>query len=171
LADQQPLAELDPEYSDAGATPTSWAEAQRELELAMAYWISTVRPDGRPHVTTIAGVWVDDAFHFTTGESERKARNLERNARCVVTTGCNVFNGLDVVVEGEAVRVTDRATLDRLADAYIAKYGDLFVFTPHDDGTFSVEGSTDPGFAFQVRATKAFGFAKGKTFGQTRWRF
>ena len=143
---------------------------ERELHSAQAYWISTVRPDGRPHVTTIAAIWLDGALHFVTGERERKARNLERNAKCVVTTGCNGFEGLDVVVEGDAIRVTDRPTLKRLADAYVAKYGDLFVFTPRDDGNFSAKGSTDPGLAFRVRSSKAFGFAKGP-FSQTRWRF
>ena len=73
------------------------------------YWLSTVRPDGRPHVTPIAAVWLDGALHFCTGPTERKAKNLARNRYCVVTTGTNALEGLDVVIEGEAVRVTDAA--------------------------------------------------------------
>lgn len=67
------------------------------------YWLSIVHPEGRPHVTPIAGVWLDDALCFSTGQEERKARNLALNTACVVTTGCNVLDGMDVVVEGEAV--------------------------------------------------------------------
>ena len=39
----------------------------------------------------------DDALYFTTGRTERKAKNLAQNPHCVVTTGCNVLDGLDVV--------------------------------------------------------------------------
>ena len=170
MAQDEPAAELDPRFSDPGATPTPWPEAREELKRAKAYWLSTVRPDGRPHVTTVAAVWVDDALHFTTGRTERKAKNLAQNARCVITTGTNTFEGLDVVVEGEAVRVTDEARLRRLADAYVAKYDQLFVFDVRD-GALWIEGSDDPGLAYEIRPVKAFGFGKGNPFSQTRWQF
>jgi general stress protein 26 len=169
-ARDEPTAELDPRFSDPTATPTPWVEAREQLEGAKAYWLSTVRPDGRPHVTTIAAVWVDGALHFTTGQTERKAKNLAHNANCVVTTGTSAFEGLDVVIEGDAVRVTDEARLQRLADAYVEKYDQLFVFDVRD-GALWIEGSDDPGLAFEVRPTKGFGFGKGVSFSQTRWRF
>ncbi len=166
----EPTAELEPQFSSADAIATPWAEAQGQLERAKAYWISTVRPDGRPHVTTIAAIWLDGAVHFTTGPTERKAKNLEHNPRCVITTGTDAFEGIDVVVEGEAVRVTDEATLRRLAGAYRPKYDHLFGFEARD-GALWGEGSEDPALAFEVRATKAFAFGKGRTFSQTRYRF
>jgi general stress protein 26 len=165
----EPRAELDERFGDAGATPTPWSEAQALLESAKVYWLSTVRPDGRPHVTPIGAVWVDGALHFTTGMAERKAKNLERNPQVVATTGSNLLEGLDVVVEGEAVLVTDEARLQRLADAYISKYDDLFVFHVRDKALW-IEGSEDPGLAFELRPTKAFGFGKAP-YSQTRWRF
>ena len=116
-----PVAELDARFGDPGATPTPWSDARALLDSAKVYWLSTVRPDGRPHVTPIAAVWVDGALHFTTGKAERKAKNLERNTKVVATTGSNLLEGLDVVVEGEAVLVTDETRLQRLADAYISK--------------------------------------------------
>lgn len=63
------------------------------------------------------------------GQTERKAKNLALNPRCVIATGCNVLEGLDVVVEGDAVRVTDESRLQRLADGSAAKYDQLFRFT------------------------------------------
>ena len=167
---QDPSAELDPRFSDERARPTPWADALNELQKAMVYWLSTTRPDGRPHVTTIAAVWLDDALHFTTGQSERKARNLETNQHCVVTTGCNAFEGLDIVIEGDAVRVTDAAKLRRLADAYPPKYGQTFVFYLQD-GVLHVEGAEDEVLAFELVARKGFGFGKGEIFSQTRWSF
>lgn len=170
MTGNDPEAELEPRFSDPDATPTPWAAAREELKQAKAYWLSTVRPDGRPHVTTVAAVWTDDALHFTTGRTERKAMNLAHNSHCVITTGTNTLDGLDVVVEGEAVLVTDEAKLQRLADSYVAKYDQLFVFEVRD-GALWIEGSEDPGLAYELRPTKAFGFGKGESFSQTRWRF
>ena len=140
MAVRAPVGELDPRYSSDSARPTPWEEARRQLETAKAYWLATVRPDGRPHVTTIAAVWLDGALHFATGESERKAKNLARNSQCVITTGCYVLEGLDVVLEGEAARVTDTTTLQRLANAYIGKYEQLFRFKVRD-GVMHHEGA------------------------------
>jgi general stress protein 26 len=99
MADQEPVGELQPEFSSDGATPTAWAEALGHLEKADVYWLATVRPDGRPHVTPLFSVWLDGALYFCTGEGERKAKNLVHNLHCVMTTGCNVIEGLDLVIE------------------------------------------------------------------------
>ena len=104
MALRVPRGELDRRYSSDRATPAPWARARKELETAKSYWLSTVRPNARPHVTTIAAVWLDGAVHFTTGERERKAKNLARNPYCIVTTGYRGLEGLDLVVEGKATR-------------------------------------------------------------------
>jgi general stress protein 26 len=166
---RRPLTELDARYSSDGAAPTSWEEASARLEDAEVFWISTVRPDGRPHVTPLISVWLDGALHFCTGPDERKARNLERNPHCILTTGRNALGeGLDIVVEGEAERVEDDARLRRIADAYLSKYGDDWRFTV-DDGAFAHDGFT--ALVFEVLPKTAFGFRKGEEFSQTRWRF
>src|SRR5437868_14584196 len=118
MASNKPVTELDARYSSQDATPTAWAEAIAQLKQAEVYWLSTVRPDGRPHVTTLLSVWLDGALYFCTGASERKAKNLAHNSQVVITTGCNVLEGLDVVVEGKAVQLSDEAKLQRLADMY-----------------------------------------------------
>jgi len=99
----EPVAELDERFSDPGAKATPWAKAREVLETAQLSWVTTVRADGRPHVTPLVAVWLDDAVHFTTGPGEQKAVNLVRNPHVVMTTGCNRWDqGLDVMVEGEA---------------------------------------------------------------------
>ena len=72
------------------------------------YWISTVRPDGRPHVTTLLAVLIDDAAVLLHRRGGAKAKNLAENPHCILTTGCNTIDeGLDVVVESDAVNVRD----------------------------------------------------------------
>ncbi|WP_017537647.1 pyridoxamine 5'-phosphate oxidase family protein [Nocardiopsis halophila] len=161
--------ELDARYSGKAARPTPWARARRELESAGVYWLSTVRPDGRPHVTPLIAVWRDGALHFCTGPEERKARNLADNPQCTLTTGTNDLNkGLDVVVEGRADRVGDEALLAGLADDFAAKYGEVWRFEVRD-GAFHHEGGS--ALVFGVAPVTAFGFERGGAAAQTRWRF
>jgi len=100
-----------------GMLPWTWAE--RRLLRSHNYWLMTVRPDGRPHAMPVWGVWVDQAFYFSTGRTSRKARNLRRNARCIV---CTERAAEPVIVEGVARTLRDRRLLVRLARAYHAKY-------------------------------------------------
>lgn len=158
---------LDQRFSEATAA-TSWESAAAALDAAGLYWLTTVRGDGRPHVTPLVGVWVDDTFVFCTGPSEQKARNLQAGAAVVVTTGTNAWNaGLDVVVEGTAARVTGRQRLTALADAYRAKYGDDWDFAC-DDEVFDPEG--EAAIVYQVAPAKVLAFAKAP-HGQTGFRF
>jgi nitroimidazol reductase NimA-like FMN-containing flavoprotein (pyridoxamine 5'-phosphate oxidase superfamily) len=169
MANTDPLVELDRPYSDPAAKPTSWSKARSKLDTAGVYWLSTVRPDGRPHVTPIAAVWMDGALYFSTGPDEQKSKNLAQNRHVVVTTGTNAFaRGFDVVVEGDARNVSDAPTLTRLADAFAAKYDDVFGFTV-SEGRFSHEaGDAD---VYEVAPTKAFGYQRGKAGSATRFRF
>ncbi len=166
MAMKDPITELEPQYSSPEATPTPWAEGRERLEKAEIFWLSTVRPDGHPHVTPLLSVWLDDALYFSTGPSERKAKNLAQNPHCILTTGGNALSeGLDLVVEGDAVTVSDEALLQRVADRYATKYDWHFTVR---DGAFHGEGGRAEVYA--VVPITAFGFGKG-TFSQTRWRF
>ena len=166
-----PETTLDPRFSSEGATPTEWSAARDQLRDAKSYQLTTVRADGRPHQTTIAGIWLDDAFSFSTGRGEQKAQNLKAgNHHVIVTVGNSGWDGMDVILEGDAVEVTDADRLGRLVDAYRTKYDDLFKFRL-EDGRFVAHGAVGPILVYDVRPRTAFGFAKGDTFSQTRWRF
>jgi nitroimidazol reductase NimA-like FMN-containing flavoprotein (pyridoxamine 5'-phosphate oxidase superfamily) len=164
----EPTAEIDRRFSDPEAGPTPWPEAARVLERAELYWLATVRGDGRPHVTPLIGVFQDAAMHFCTGLREQKARNLEHHPQVALTTGDNAWaQGLDVVVEGAATRVTARDALQRLADAYEAKYGTAWRFEVGD----SVFGTGDDAAAvFRIEPGKVMAFAK-EPHAQTTYRF
>lgn len=166
-----PETTLDPRFSTPGAQPAPWAVARDQLRDAQTYLLTTVRPDGRPHQTTIAGVWLGEAFHFVTGSEERKARNLGAgNRHVLVSAGCSGWEGMDVVLEGEAMLVTDADRLGRLVEDFATKYDDLFGFRLVDGRIHSADSPGAP-LAFEVVPRQAFGFDKGPTGGQTRWRF
>jgi nitroimidazol reductase NimA-like FMN-containing flavoprotein (pyridoxamine 5'-phosphate oxidase superfamily) len=163
-----PTPKLDRRFSDPAARPTPWPEVTDVLDRAELYWLSTVRADGRPHVTPLIGVRHDGAMHFTTGPREQKFRNLEQNPKVALTTGANTWAaGLDVVVEGVAVRVSDNAELQRVADAIEAKYGSVWHFEV-GDGAFG-DGERVAAL-FRVEAAKVMAFAKAP-HGHTTFRF
>jgi general stress protein 26 len=165
----EPMTEIDPRFSDPGTVATDWDETRRALEAAELFWISTVRADGRPHVSPLVAVWLDGAIHFTTGADEQKAVNLAGNPHVILATGCNRWDGgLDVVVEGDAVRVTDDELLGRLARAWATKWDGRWRFEAHD-GAFHHEGGGEA-LVFSVAPAKVLAFAKG-TFSHTRHRF
>jgi general stress protein 26 len=163
----QPTVELHEGFSEPGATARPWAEVVGVLSKSEMFWLSTVRRDGRPHVTPLPAIWLDGALHFCTGDAEQKARNLESNPGCILTTGTNQLrSGLDIVVEGTAARVTDQARLQRLAALWKSKLDWQFEVA---DGAFR-----DPdgrrGLVFGVAPTKVLSFGKAP-YSQTRYRF
>ena len=171
MAAEMPVAELDAGFSGPGATPTDWSDGRRYIDEAEVFWLSTVRPDGRPHVTPLLAVWRAGAMYFCTGPDERKAKNLQQNRHCILTTGQNGLDGLDVVVEGRAAEVGDAGELGLVASAYELKYGVHFTAP---EGTWS--GLSDAiragkALVYRVTPNTILGFAKGEQFSQTRWRF
>lgn len=160
-------------FSHPDATPTPWAVGLEHVIEADTFWLSTVRPDGKPHVTPLIAVWHGDAIWFTTGPAERKAKNLADNSFCVLTTGRSdlVKGGLDVVLEGAAEQVTDEAQLQPIAETFAAKYGTEIWHFVVRDGAFSHPNRGARAIVFRVRPVRALGFRKGDTFSQTTWRF
>ena len=73
---KEPVSRLDERFSDPTARAVPWATTRAALESAQMSWITTVRSDGRPHVTPLVAVWLDEALHFSTGPGEQKVLNL-----------------------------------------------------------------------------------------------
>jgi len=126
LAKSQPKAgrPFAPGYGIAGAgegkglLPWSWVA--RKMKQCHTFWLATIYAgQQRPHVMPLWGVWVDDAFFFSTGRKSRKGQNLSANGACAVT---NDDGEEAVIVEGVATPVEDKAMLERAATAYKKKY-------------------------------------------------
>ena len=171
------IGELDTRFSEPTATALPWSDVVDLFKRSEIFWLSTVRRDGRPHVTPLPAMWLDGALHFCTGPTEQKAKNLESNDQVVLTTGTSAFkSGLDVVVEGKAVRVTDEPLLQRLAAMWKEKLDWPFEVVDGGFGETSPEvaGSDFKGHGiahvFAVAPTKVLAFGKGSPFTQTRFR-
>jgi general stress protein 26 len=167
MTQTEPTAELNEGFSQPDATARPWSEVVEVLTTSEMFWLSTVRRDGRPHVTPLPAVWLDGSLHFCAGSAEQKVKNLESDPRCVLTTGTNQLkSGLDVVVEGTAIRVADQARLRRLAAIWTSKLD-----WPYEvgDGEFR-DADGRHGLVFGVRPTKVLSFGKG-LYSQTRYRF
>jgi nitroimidazol reductase NimA-like FMN-containing flavoprotein (pyridoxamine 5'-phosphate oxidase superfamily) len=167
-----PATRLDQRYSDPAATAASWAETVRVLENAELFWISTVRADGRPHVTPVVAAWSEGAIWFSTGQGEQKFLNLRANPHVVLTTGCAQWDrGLDVVVEGDAVQVTDDAALERAAAAFRPKWDGRWQWTARDGAFRDADSGQGEALVFAVQPVRVFAHDKGDPFGATTHRF
>jgi pyridoxine/pyridoxamine 5'-phosphate oxidase len=161
-----------------GSGPIPWSRALDHLTVKDATgedapprttWLSTVGPDGNPHTTGVGALWLDDRFYFTSGPKTRKSQNLARNPNCVISVA---LADLDLVVEGTAAKVTDDATLERLAEAFRAQGWPATV----KDGALTAEYSAPsagppPWYLYEMTPKTAFGVATKPPFGGTRWRF
>lgn len=166
----EPVTSIDSRYSSPTATAVTWTVTRTILEAAELFWVVTVRTDGRPHATPVTAAWADDALWFATGAEEQKFLNLRANSHVIIMTGCNQWDtGIDVIVEGDAVHVTDDAVLARVATAFTHKWDGRWQFAVRDGG-FRDEGS-DGAEVFTVAPAKVFAHAKGDPFGATTHRF
>jgi hypothetical protein len=99
------------EKLEAGSAPAP------EAHNARTKWLATVNEDGSPHVTAVGALWLDGTFWFQTGAGTRKSRNIAIDPRCSISVS---ILDADVVVEGEASRVTVPETVARLAATWAA---------------------------------------------------
>lgn len=137
-----------------GLLPWTWVA--RKMNRCRTFWLATIYPGhARPHVMPIWGVWLDNAFFFSTGRKSRKGQNLAANPACTVT---NDDGKEAVIVEGRARPLEDARDLERVAAAYRKKY------------KMDPRSMSEP--IFIVDPAIVFGFVE-KTFPKsaTRWRF
>lgn len=144
---------------DATTGLKPWRWALERLENSHNYWIATSRPDGRPHLMLVWGIWWQDAFWFSTGPRARKAKNLAANPRCVIAT-----EKADeaVILEGTADEIKDRGIWKAVCGEYDRKYGGNVLPMLESSG----------GNVYRVRPHKIFGqdeHAENFTESVTRW--
>jgi hypothetical protein len=117
MANKEPVAERN--LDGYGAPPIPWSKVQARLAHGLSQslgsggpdrhtcWLATVNLDDGPHVVPLGALWLDGAFYFNAGANTRKARNLAHDPRWVITVATHDF---DLVAEGKAIKVADRAT-------------------------------------------------------------
>jgi hypothetical protein len=143
--------------------------ARQPLDGHAGFFLGTARPDGTPHAAGVGVAWHDGDMYLTSGPRARKARNLAANPRCTLSAS---LDGIDVVLEGEAQRVTDAATLERIAALY--REGGWPVQVDGDALTapFSAPSAGPPPWhLYRFTFHTVFGVATAEPHGGTRWTF
>jgi hypothetical protein len=118
----------------------SWSHVTERMTQAMHYWLGTVNADGRPHVTPVDGIWLDDKLYFGGSPQTRHNRNLSANPAVTI----HLESSEDVVIlHGDVqLQTPDRALALELTKASAQKYGygpspeeyeqtGVYIFQPH----------------------------------------
>ena len=157
-----------------GHPPIPWSRAEKQLEAASGgmdahFFLSTVRPDGRPHVAGVGALWDEGKFYVVSGPKTRKSRNLAHRSDCVISVS---LPGLDLVVEGTAAKVRDEPTLQRLVKLYNDQGWPAKVQDGAFTGPYSAPSAGPPPWdLYEFTPRTAFGVASAEPHGATRWRF
>ena len=165
--DQKNLADL------YGLEPVPWSRALAALESGepqkQTPFLATTRADGRPHLAGVGALWDEGKVYFVSGPETQKSRNVAANPTCAIGLS---LTGIDLVIEGEAERVTDEATLQRLAKRYADQGWPATV----ENGAFTHEYSAPsagppPWNLYAITPATVFGVLSAEPGGATRWRF
>lgn len=166
-----------------GAPPIPWTKVRDRLDQGLTQapgeggpdrhtcWLATLDADGRPHVMPLGALWVGDAFYFNAGAATRKAKNLARDPRCTITVATRDF---DLVVEGRAAKVTDRATVEHIAEAFRAQGWPATVSddAPSLRADFSAPSAGLPPWdVYEVTPETVYALGTSEPHGAERWQF
>jgi hypothetical protein len=172
MANRQPTETVNLDiYGDA---PLPWSRAEEALAASVTgpgttFFLGTVRPDGRPHAAGIGATWHDGELYFTSGPGTRKGRNLAANPACTLSVR---LPSVDLVVEGEAARVTDTPTLEALAALYRDVGWPAEVEGDALTAPFSAPSAgPPPWYLYRLDFHTVFGVATEEPYGAMRWRF
>ncbi len=133
------------------------------------FFLGTAGPDGRPHAAGVGALWLDGDIYFTSSPAARKARNLAANPACTISAS---LEGIDLVLEGEATRITDQPTLEAAAARYreggwpAQVEGDAFT-APYS----APSAGPPPWHLYRLTIHTAYGVATAEPYGASRWLF
>ena len=163
-----------------GAPPIEWARVKAALDSRLTQapgsggpqrhtmWLTTINPDGSPHVTALGVVPLAGSWYFTSGLATRKSRNLARDPRCVVSVATEPF---DLVIEGTAERVTDAAELTSVAEAFVREGWPAEVEGDALTAEYSAQSAGPaPWHVYRVKPTTVFALGTSEPFGATAFQ-
>jgi PPOX class probable F420-dependent enzyme len=115
----RPLAILRTMNAEAALEPA--ARIDRMLRQEPVVWVSTVRPDGSPHLVPIWFSWDGERVFIASKPNAVKVRNLRANPKVFLALG-EPDEDFDVgMLEGVAT-ISDRTTAELLPPGHLAKY-------------------------------------------------
>jgi pyridoxamine 5'-phosphate oxidase-like protein len=163
-----------------GAPPIDWVRVGEVLDSTLTQapdtggpnrhtiWLTTINPDGSPHVMPLGIGNVGGSWYFTSGPGTRKSRNLARDPRCVVSVATHQF---DLVVEGAAERVTEQDELQAVADQYVAEGWPARVVAGDAlTAEFSAPSAgPPPWYLYRIVPTTVFALGTAEPYGAARF--
>ena len=171
MTDQQPSEVTNLDRYGSPALP--WSRPHDLLAASASantsFFLGTVRPDGRPHAAAVGALWLDGDLYFTSGPKTRKARNLAANPACTISVK---LEGIDLILEGDATRVTDQPALEEAARRYRENGWPAEVAGDAFTAPYSAPSAGPPPWQlYRFTVHTAFGVATAEPYGATRWRF
>jgi hypothetical protein len=171
MAEREPAEATNLDIYGNSALP--WSRALTALSgpptADLTWFLGTVRPDGRPHAAGVGALYLDGDVYLTSGPAMRKARNLAAHPACTISVR---MDGIDLVLEGDAVRVTDTPTLEEVAARYRESGWPAQVEKGALTAPFSAPSAGPPPWQlYRLTFHTVFGVATAEPYGATRWRF
>jgi Pyridoxamine 5'-phosphate oxidase len=163
-----------------GTPPIEWERVRNTLSTDITQapdtggpnrhtpWLTTINPDGMPHVTPVGFAQLNGVWYFTSGPATRKSRNIAADPRCVVSVATHPF---DLVIEGTAARVTDSDELRTVA----AEYNRLGWPAQADGDALTAEYSAPsagppPWHVYRIAPSAVFAFGTAEPYGATKFQ-
>ena len=163
-----------------GAPTIEWARVKAVLDSQLTQapetggpqrhtvWLTTINPDGSPHVMPLGVLPWHGSWYFTSGPATRKARNLARDPRCVLSVATDPF---DLVVEGLAQRVTDAGELASVADVFVRDGWPCRVEGDALTAEFSAPSAGPaPWHLYRVTPATVFALGTSEPYGATKFQ-
>ena len=166
-----------------GLLAIEWSQVEPQLaDLRMqddptspsrvTWWLTTLNTDGSAHVTSVGAIWHSGSVWFQTGDRTRKANNIARDPRCTLSVATR---GFDVMVAGDAQRVTDPKVVARIAALWAESgwpaepdHAGTGITAPFNAPTLGPA----PWFVYEVKPRTATAVGTTEEVpGSTRWRF
>jgi PPOX class probable F420-dependent enzyme len=166
-----------------GSSPVEWSFIEDRLAGGISQgpgtggpnrhtcWLTTINADGSPHVTGVGALWVDDTFWFETSAGSRKGKNVARDPRCALSLATNQF---DLVVEGDARKITDPSTVATLAQHWADQGWPARVDETGEALTAAYSAPSagpPPWHVYRLDIRTATALRTTEPGGATRWRF
>jgi nitroimidazol reductase NimA-like FMN-containing flavoprotein (pyridoxamine 5'-phosphate oxidase superfamily) len=157
---KQPTRTVSMSSPEGDYVPT-WADAEKVLEAAEMYWITSL-DNGEPHTVPVIGVWFEGALYSCNPRSEKKYSNLKANPVCQALTGCSTLSaGLDVSVHGRVEEMTELDDRMRFGRQMADKYPEPWRF----------EGAEEDMWVYRLIPTHVRAFHRLDPISFARWDF